>query len=448
MHVLLAMLLTVLAPTEDGLVLGTTVEVEIRSSRPPASCTIDGLAAVPSGGWTALPYAERWLGRFALATTGRHELVLVATSGARTLAHFESTRAGPVAIGDLAAAHFLAAKPTTTLGWDWGPGVFLHGLHRFARVSKDRPRLLAATEAYYTHHLAKGLPKIDRPDPCAPALGALALAREEGVASALPAARKVASYLASEPRNAVGAIDHLGANSLYRALAIASVILEPWARSIWCDSLMMYGVFAAQWGHSQNDPALLDFGAAQPAIFAALLQDPVTGLFTHAWDVRHARPLGVRWLRGNGWAAASTLDILDELPANHPRRAQLERIAKDHLRGLAAVQMSSGLWDSVCDRPGASYAESSGSALAAYALAKGARMGLAPAGARAKARHAFEALVARLERRTDGFAVAGVSGATNPTPMWIYTLVPRTADKDYGTGSFLLLAEELAKETW
>jgi unsaturated rhamnogalacturonyl hydrolase len=443
MQALLAVLLTVVAPTNEGLVLGSTVEVEIKSGQPPATVTLDGASVAPSGGWTALPYSDHHVGRFALAKTGQHDLAI----GSTTI-HFESVSGSPVPIGDLAAKHFLAAKPTTTQAWDWGPGVFLHGLHRFAEVSPLRTTYLDAIESYYAHWMQQGIPKIERPDQCTPGLAALALARDDSRTSALPAAKKVADYVKNEPRNKLGAIDHLGAHSLFKTLAILSIVLEPWAHSIWCDSLQMYAVFSAQWGHTENDQPLLDFGAAQPVIFGSLLQDPVNGLFTHAWDEEHAKPLGVQWLRGNGWAAASTLDILDEIPQGHPKRASLERIARDHLKGLAAKQMANGLWDSIASNPGASYAEASGSALAAYALAKGERLGLAPKGSRQLARHAFEAIVSRMEKRPDGYAVAQVSGSTDPTPWWIYVLIPRGADKDYGTGAFLMLTTELEKERW
>ncbi|MBI4668755.1 MAG: glycoside hydrolase family 88 protein [Elusimicrobia bacterium] len=53
--------------------------------------------------------------------------------------------------------------------------------------------------------------------------------------------------------------------------------------SIWADSLMMYALFAVEWGAYQGDKALYEFGLAQPGIFAGVLQDPGSGLFKHAW---------------------------------------------------------------------------------------------------------------------------------------------------------------------
>jgi rhamnogalacturonyl hydrolase YesR len=436
------------APRANGLVLGSTAEVEVFATAPPVACTVDGAAVVLSSGWTKLPYANHWIAEVPLGPPGNHTVELVPASGASATVAFESTNGGSVAIGDLVAQHFLDAQPTKGMSWDWGPGVFLYGLHRFAQVSPGRAQYIAAIEDYYLVQQAQGLPTIDHPDVCTPALAALALERTEGISVAIPEARAVADYIARAPRNALGAIDHLGDGSLMSTLALLSGILAPWARSIWCDSLQMYALFATQWGNAEQDPALYDFGAAQPVIFASVLQDPASGLCEHAWDVKAKRPLGVRWLRGNGWVGASTVDILDELPVSHPSRQPLLGVYANQARGFLAKQMPHGLWDTIVDQPGAGYSESSGSALAAYALAKGARLGYAPPGARAAARHTFEALVARLKRQPDGFSMTQISGATDPFPAWIYPLVPRGSDKDYGVGAFLLLASELSNETW
>jgi hypothetical protein len=45
-------------------------------------------------------------------------------------------------------------------------------------------------------------------------------------------------------------------------------------------------------------------------------------------------------------------------------------------------------------------------------------------------------------------SVTGTSTATNATPWWVYPLIPQKDDVDYGVGAYLLLASELANETW
>jgi rhamnogalacturonyl hydrolase YesR len=439
----------ILAPSDQGVVLGSTLEVEVANASSAPSIIIDGAPVTTA--WAALPYTDHWFATFPLASAGQHTIQVSVAGGSPQTARFENvTGAGQsVAVGDRVVRHFLSGHPTSEMKWSWGPAVFLYGLDKYSRATSQSFVDVAALYNYYRSREAQGIPTVDRPDVCAPALGALALVRNQGNQVGIHGAKLVASYLDNEQRNSLGAIDHLGSNSPEKILCDLSYFLRPWAHSIWLDSLMMYGVFSVQWGSSQGDTALRDFGAAQPGIFASKLQDPQTGLFTHAYDDQQNQPFGARWLRGNGWVAVTIVEMLDELPASHPNVPELQRILAAQAQGILNVQMANGLWDSLADTPGATYSESSGSALVAYGLAKGARLGILPPSARAKAKRAFQALTARLARRPDGdLSVTGSSTATNATPVWIYKLIPQADDVDYGVGAYLLLAAELKNESW
>jgi len=365
-------------------------------------------------------------------------------------------------VGRQVAAGYLARHDLRRLEWQWGEGVLLYGLLRFAQSlpagDPERAATLDAIEGFHQEHATRGRPGIDYPDRCSPALSALGLARDEGRPAALPGAVDVADYLRTERRNALGTIDHLGSRSRMRKLANLAQVLRyvlpflgpsigNWARSIWVDSLMMYALFSAQWGRHAGDPNLEDFGLRQPGLFADVLQDPRTGLFHHGWDVPHRRTLGAVWLRGNGWVIATCVEMLEQTPPGHPARARLEGIVRDQAQGLLARQGPSGLWGTLLEDD-RSYLEASGSALVAFGLAKGARLGVLGPDARDAARRAFRALVARLEPASGGPALTGTSTATNALPAWTYELIPRKADVDYGVGAFLLLAAELKGERW
>ncbi|MFT3736804.1 MAG: glycoside hydrolase family 88 protein [Rhodocyclaceae bacterium] len=102
----------------------------------------------------------------------------------------------------------------------------------------------------------------------------------------------------------------------------------------------------------------------------------------------------ILWSRAIGWYFAGLIDVLEHLPSNHADRAQLVSIANTLAQGLAAQQdASTGLWYQVTDvrntalpanggYSGESVAaqqnwlETSASALFAYGLAKGARLGI------------------------------------------------------------------------
>jgi len=443
--------LKVESPKDGGLVLGTTVPVHVTGVRNPPRLTLDGNTVSPT--WTRLPRSKHWYAELQV-TPGRHTLRLKRGLRRSTI-EFEAGLQSAVAVGDRVAARFLAEHAPADVRWQWGPAVFLYGLARFAERSPERATYTRFLRDYHAHHAAQGLPTIDYPDVCPPALSAVWLAREAGDPSALPNADVVADFLRNEPRNPLGALEHLGQQSRMRRLANSARILRfvglgwisEWVHSIWVDSLVMYGLTSVHYGKATGDTNLVEFGLAQPGIFARVLQDPNTGLFGHAWDWQNQRRQGAVWLRGNGWVAASIVDMLEEIPTPHPRHAELLAILRPLAQGLMNAQDAAGQWPTLVDSP-ETYQEASGTALAAFALARGAHRGWLGPQALTAAKRAFRGLTARLKQRRVGYSVTGTSIATSAWPRWLYPRMPKRSDVDYGVGAFLLLAGELDGETW
>ena len=332
------------------------------------------------------------------------------------------------AAADLADG-YLARHPSHAMRWSWGTGILLYGLARFAEASTTpaRERYLAAVARFHAERTA---PRIDRPDACSPGLSALTLHRRHGRAEGWEAAARVAAFVSHTPRNRLGCIDHLG-TSCWRALVPAS---------IWVDTLAMACVFGAQWAAYVGDARLLDFAAAQPAIYAAHLLDPEAGLFRHAYvvDLGRAVPRAPAfWLRGNGWALFAMVEVLAELPAGHPGAVEIGGLLSRCAAAVAARQRADGAWCAVLD-DARSPPESSGTALVAYALGRGARAGWLPASMAQVARRAVRYLISRVEPSPRGTRLGGVSGATNPMPGWAYRFVPPARDASWGTGALLL----------
>ena len=325
------------------------------------------------------------------------------------------------------ARRFVARRRPHRLPWRWDGAIAAFGL---ARLSA--PRGLAFVGRYLRHHAGRA--KVATPDHCAPALAAVA-ARDSLTEHAFAeATTPVATFLRTQPRNRLGALDHLGVGTLLRRVYPAS---------IWIDSLMMYAATAVALGRALDDGALRDFGSAQPRIFAEVLQDPDTDLFRHAYLEHHRRPrprTATFWLRGNGWVAAALADMLEH---EHPSRADNLAIFERLTHALLEHQCADGLWPTVLGHPW-TYREASGSALVAYGLAKGSRLGLLGPEALVAAMRTFAALTNSLRQRPDGLSLPGTSGPTIPGPRLAYALVPRFADVDYGVGAFCLLAAELS----
>jgi unsaturated rhamnogalacturonyl hydrolase len=161
---------------------------------------------------------------------------------------------------------------------------------------------------------------------------------------------------------------------------------QAYPHQMWLDGIYMAAPFCAEFARTFDEPEGFDDVAHQVVLIAEHTRDPVSGLLYHGWDEsrsqRWADPeTGCSpnfWGRAMGWYAMGIVDVLDHLPANHPRRAQIIRILQDVIAAVAAVQdPPTGLWYQVLDqgdREG-NYLEASASCMFVYALAKGARKG-------------------------------------------------------------------------
>jgi unsaturated rhamnogalacturonyl hydrolase len=97
-----------------------------------------------------------------------------------------------------------------------------------------------------------------------------------------------------------------------------------------------------------------------------------------------------------GWYAMALVDVLDYLPKNHPRQAEIIQIFKRLCTALKTYQdAETGVWFQVVDKatvPG-NYVESSGSCMFVYAFAKGTRLGYLDNAFRTAAVKGFDGLV-------------------------------------------------------
>jgi unsaturated rhamnogalacturonyl hydrolase len=314
--------------------------------------------------------------------------------------------------------------------WSWGEGLLLYSLLRLDAAIGE-PRYRRFVEAYFAHHARRGLPRITWSDQCPPGLAALELHLATGRAEPLATAECVARYIATARPTRAGGLNHFGTSPMAR--------LYP--ESMWVDSLMMYGVFAARWGAIRNDSAMTRFAIEQPLVFARVLRDADTGLFRHAYFTRLGRavPIGLaHWLRGNGWVLASLAEILGAVPPACEGRDELVALFRATAAAVARHQRIDGRFATVLGYP--SYAENSGTALVAYAMLAGRRDGHLPASFETSGQRAFDALLAHLETRHGRVTMPEISAATMPYPLVGYTLVPRVRDATYGVAAMILAA--------
>ncbi len=159
---------------------------------------------------------------------------------------------------------------------------------------------------------------------------------------------------------------------------------------LWLDGLYMaqpfYVAFEARYRNSQNlKDTMRQFENVHRFLY---LEDK--GLYCHAYDESRkmywADPVTGRsptvWLRSIGWFVLALVDCLEEIPLPFlDERQALGQLLVEALRGLLRyMDCDRYMFYQVVDMPTypGNYLETSGSAMIAYAILKGCRLGLLP----------------------------------------------------------------------
>jgi len=212
---------------------------------------------------------------------------------------------------------------------------------------------------------------------------------------------------------------------------------------VFVDCLHFDPPFLVALGAASGERALVDEGARQAVGYVRLLQAK-TGLFDHFVLEGSPRAYGPGWGRGQGWALLGLLDVLDELPTDHPCRQELAAAATRLTAVMIRLQRDDGHWYAVVDDP-ASGDETSTAAFMAAGMLRAAGSSISGDEARAASHRALEAALKSTGK--DGIlrgVSAAVNACTNPSH---YAHVPRDFVVPWGQGPLALaLAERLREE--
>jgi rhamnogalacturonyl hydrolase YesR len=85
------------------------------------------------------------------------------------------------------------------------------------------------------------------------------------------------------------------------------------------------------------------------------------------------------WGRGNGWCAAAYVELLNVMPADHPKRDQVLSYYNRMMRSLLKYQGQEGMWYQLID-DWDSWPESSCTGMFLFSMIEGIRNGLLPSG--------------------------------------------------------------------
>jgi unsaturated rhamnogalacturonyl hydrolase len=238
---------------------------------------------------------------------------------------------------------------------------------------------------------------------------------------------------------------------------------KTYPHQMWLDGIYMASPFLAQFAVTFKEPALLDDAATQIILMERYARDEKTGLLYHGWDEsRKQRWADLAtgrspnfWGRGMGWYAMALVDVLDFLPADHPKRAAIIAILQRLADAITKVQdKQTGVWYQVLDQAGrtGNYAEASASCMFVYALAKGANNGYIDAGYKDNARRGYAGILkefiqvdaANLVNLNRVCAVAGLGGNPYRDGSYDYYVNAAVVSNDpKGVGPFILASLEM-----
>jgi len=181
---------------------------------------------------------------------------------------------------------------------------------------------------------------------------------------------------------------------------------------VWLDGVYMAMPFLALYeGHFGSG----DYGdiLRQVEIVRDNMRDAATGLYYHGYDASRKafwadKVTGLSksfWLRSIGWFAVALADLVELVPQGEGRETLSSILAELMEAVWRFHDPDTAMYWQVPDRPGeaGNYLESSGSAMLAYAMLKGARLGVLDAAFAERGQRTFDGIVAhRLAFDGDG----------------------------------------------
>ena len=242
-----------------------------------------------------------------------------------------------------------------------------------------------------------------------------------------------------------------------------------WHKLIYPNQVWLDGLYMAQPFHALYEK---HFGAGdysdivkQIETVRARMFDAEKGLYYHGYDATRsifwADPkTGCSanfWLRSIGWFSVALADLLEIVPTGEDN-ARLRAVFTELMEGAARyADPETGMYWQVPDQPGreGNYLETSGSSMLAYAMLKGARLGVLAKEYAAKGQKTFDGIAERYLSFTDGelnlggiCLVAGLGPADNPRrdgSYEYYVSEPVVANDAKGVAPFLLCYTEIRR---
>lgn len=299
-----------------------------------------------------------------------------------------------VAVVDSTTARY---TPSTIGGWSYPVGLYLYGQYLTYERTHDA-RYLTYIKSYVDRFVKSDgsiAQSFDSLDSMQAGRLLVILHHETGQDRYRKAAKKIRDRLDTYPRTSDGGFWHADSSSR--------------AHQLWADGVYMVNPFLVEYGKEFGDSAYTnDEAAKQLYVYGSHLQ-VANGLLKHAYDESRTASWAdpatglapEHWCRAVGWYAMAITNVLDALPADHPRRPQLLGILRRLAAGLEKYQdPATGRWFQVMDKGARSdnWTETSCSSMFTYALSRGAQQGYLDRHFADVARRGYEGVLAKLGR--------------------------------------------------
>ena len=237
---------------------------------------------------------------------------------------------------------------------------------------------------------------------------------------------------------------------------------------VWLDGMYMGQPFYMEYETKFNNKKNYADIFGQFKVVVEKLRDPQTGLYYHGYDASKEifwcdKETGLSsnfWLRALGWYSMALLDTLSKCEPGEEYAEDyqwLKGVFKDYVDSMLKFQHESGLWYQLPALGGKepNYLETSGSAIMAYSLLKGVRLGFLPENYREYGLKAFNGICKdRLKEKNGSLSLGGICLVAGLGPakdlrrdgsFEYYMSEPVVEDDAKGVGPLLLAYTEMRR---